>query len=410
MLKFKSLIKGCLFTVAFTGLFAVPAMAHQEPTSYELYNGYLDAYVTEDSDNRYFNNDIEVGVVGEFLSTSSAKKQVAMANGHSLWHGATYRVYSSDESVVIPTSVATCIECGDITLSAEEGVSYKGIKPGTATLFLERTYGGVTKVVDQVEVRIKDEPTKFTFNTSAYDQLTISSGLSKKLKDEMINGYKFYYDRTKEIGLGDQFIGTIENLSELSNITFEVSGGANMHLGISQDGTRNSMVYFNASVPGVYTYKVIDSHPTFGTRVLIESSITVKPVEYINELTFNLNPYGEVNDINGNTLYKLDNPSSFKDTIRYIDNNYNYYFNDPSVEYFNVRLSLSGYDLYDMFGNPIATDYLGGNTIQDELFENNILRYDVAQNVGNTTVDVYRQLKTGGPVEKVNTINVTVLP
>ena len=407
MSKFRSLVKSCLFTVAFTGLFAVPAMAHQEPTSYELYNGYLDAYVTEDSDNRYFNNDIEVGVPGEFKFND---KQVAMANGHALWHGATYRVYSSDESVVVPTSGADCFECGDIVLLDEEGVSYKGIKPGTATIYLERTYGGVTKVVDQVEVRIKDEQSGFIFASNDYDQLTISSKYTKTLKDEMINGYKFYYDRTKEIGLGEQFIGNITNLSEYSEIKFEITGGASMYLGTSEDGKRNSLVYINASTPGVYNYKITDIHPEHGTRVLIESSITVKPVEYINELTFNLNPYGEVNDINGNTLYKLDNPSSFKDTIKYIDNNYNYYFNDPSVKYFNIHNKGLGMCVFDMFGNPIPTDSLGGNSISRELYKDNILVYDIAQNTGNTTVDVYRQLKTGGSVEKVNTINVTVLP
>lgn len=405
MLKFKKIFSMAFVTVACMGTTTVTVNAHQDPAQYEFWNSATGKTFTVDSDSMYFFDEEQSIVLGS-KSLYTENHQYLTCSGLYLWKGATYRAYSSDNNIVRVDGI-DCNMC-DTSLNWEaDGVKVTGVAPGTATVYLERTYNGQTKVVDSVRVQVSYIPSSFRHMIHSYDIRDAISG--KRSYDIVVNAKEFYFNASKETGLGEQKIGTIDSYTPLSKYTLEVNNGGKMYLGKYENSdVTNGDVYLYTDKVGDYHCKITEVNPYGVTKVLADFIITVKAPQMNGDRTMSLSNKAIFDSNTGAaTLMYMNGAVQAWDTgaVKYWDNRYNWYFYSPDNKYYNTSRNMAGAWYIDMFGNRIA-----GDLTLSELEDNAIITRDAGGfNTGTVTVDVYRQLKTGGPVEKFGSCKITVV-
>lgn len=380
------------------------ASAHCEPTQYETWNVATGKVAKVDSDSMYFFDDLAPVVLGS-KSVYTQNAQYIMGEGMYLWKGATYRAYSSNNNIVRVDGI-DCNLC-DTSLNWEaNGVRVTGVAPGTATVYLERTYNGQTKVVDSVQVKVSYIPSSFKHMTHTLDLRTSIN--NTRLYDIVYGAKSFYFDASKETGLGEQKIGTIDAYTPLSKYTLEVSNGGKMYLGKYENSdVTNGDVYLYTDKVGDYHCKITEVNPYGVTKVLADFTITVKAPQMNGDRVVSLSNHTTV-DSNGGVVFQYMSggiQSWDVGAVKYWDNRYNWYFYSPDNKYYNTANNMSSAWYIDMFGNRV-----GGELLQSELDANAIITHRAGSyHTGTVTVDVYRQLKTGGPVEKFGSCKITVV-
>lgn len=381
------------------------ASAHQEPTQYETWNVATGKVAKVDSDSMYFFDDLAPVVLGS-KSVYTQNAQYIMGEGMNLWKGATYRAYSSNNNIVRVDGI-DCNLC-DTSLNWEaNGVRVTGVAPGTATVYLERTYNGQTKVVDSVQVQVSYIPSSFRHITH---QLDLTQSINGVRYYDIVSGAKsFYFNASKETGLGEQKIGTIEAYTPLSKYTLEVNNGGKMYLGKYENSdVTNGDVYIYTDKVGDYHCKITEVNPYGATKVLADFTITVKAPQMNGDRTMSMSNKTVFDSNTGATiLLYMDGAVDAWDTgaVKYWDNRYNWYFYSPDNKYYNTARNMAGAWYIDMFGNKVA-----GDVTLSELEANAITTHRAGSfHTGTVTVDVYRQLKTGGAVEKFGSCKITVV-
>lgn len=385
-------------SVAALATLSTVANAHSAPAQTETWNVVTGVTSKVDTDSTYFFGEDHYMTMG--ATDALGYRQMISGSGYLLWDGATYTVRSSNTNVVRVGDIV-CAECNPERLveTVTEGVEVNGVGVGTATVYLDRTYKGVTKTVDSIKVVVSYIPASFR---PVKHELDGTFG-DVRLYDVADRPERFYYNPFTDTGLGEQLVGTIDSFSTQSKYSFSIDNGGKMYLGKNADGSLNDQVYINTDKVGTYNCKITEVNYKGETKVLAQFKITTHLPEY------------SVKDV----TYRMSNPMTFSSTgiltgidsslmgnvIKYQDNRYNYYTNS-SAPYYLTHMSLGRISVYDMLGNEQTSVTV--NAVDRE--KRAIYTIDGGlHNPGTMTIDVYRQPKAGGPIQKVHSYTVTVV-